>query len=55
MIFYFDEVVNFNSMGDAKIDMISHPDEIAGFGAMPANQKDFFLSLFFRCFKIIIF
>ena len=55
LIFYYDEVVNFNSMGDAKIDMISHPDEIASFGSMPANQKDFFLSLFFRCFKIIIF
>ena len=48
MIFYCDEVVNFNSMGNVKIDMISHPDEIAVFGAMPANQKDFFLSLFFR-------
>ena len=55
MIFHYGEVVNFDSMGDAKIDMISHPDEIAGFGAMPANQKDFFLSLFFRCFKTIIF
>ena len=55
MIFYYDEVVNFNSMDDAKIDMISHPDEIASFGSMPVNQKDFFLSLFFRCFKTIIF
>ena len=55
MIFYYDEVVNFNSLGDAEIDMISHPDEIASFGSMPANQKDFFLSLFFLCFKTIIF
>ena len=51
----YDEVASFNSIADAQIDMICYPDEIASFGSMPGNQKDFFLSLFFRCFKTIIF
>ena len=55
MILHYDEVVNFDSIDNAQIDMICYPDEIASFGSMPANQKDFFLSLFFRCFKTIIF
>ena len=54
MILHYDEVVNFDSIDNAQIDMICYPDEIASFGSMPGNQKDFFLSLFFRCFKTMI-
>ena len=55
MIFHYDEVVIIDTISNAQTDMIFYCDEVAGFGAMPANQKDFFLSLFFRCFKTIIF
>ena len=51
----YDEVASFDTIANAQTDMICYPDEIASFGFMPGNQKDFFLSLFFRCFKTIIF
>ena len=49
-----DIVATFDSIDNAQIDMICYLDEIASFGSMPVNQKDFFLSLFFRCFKTMI-
>ena len=46
----YDEVANFNTIANAQTDMIFHYDEVASFGSMPINQKDFFpftiLSLF---------
>ena len=54
MIFHYGIVATFDSIDNAQIDMICYPDEIASFGSMPGNQKDFFLSLFFRCFKTMI-
>ena len=43
----YDEVASFDSIADAQIDMICHPDEIANFHSIPGNQNDFFFSLFF--------
>ena len=47
MICHPDEVVSFDSMEDAQIDMICQPDGVANFHSIPGNQIDSFFSLFF--------
>ena len=40
MICHPDEVVNFDSMGDAQIDKICHPDEVISFDSMGDAQSN---------------
>ena len=40
MIYHLDEVLNFDSMGDAQIDMICHPDVVASFDSIDDAQID---------------
>ena len=49
-----DQVASFDSIANAQTDMICHYDVVATFDSMPGNQNDFFLSLFFCCFKTMI-
>ena len=54
MICHPDEVVSFDSTGNAQIDMIFPLDELVSVDSIHGNQNDFFLSLFFFSIKTMI-